>query len=582
MRTGPESGRERRCARFLTRLLGTTIAVAAFAALPGVPAPAQTKAPARPAPERQERPNFLIIMADDLGYSDIGAYGGDIDTPNLDALARQSVKLTNFYNLSRCSPSRASLLTGRYPHRVNMGENGTSLAQDVPTVAEELVRAGYATDMVGKWHLSAAAPIADRAEHLKWLNHQGYFDKDFADKATYPAARGFQHHYGIIWGIADYYDPFSLVEDFTPVRSVPKDFYLTHALTTRAVKDIGKLAPLSQPFMMYLAYTAAHWPLQAPEGVIRKYLPRYAGGWEAMQKRRYDRQVKLGLVDPKTTPMPVLSGDYANNGQVAWANLTPDQRAIQTRKMATHAAMVEELDRGVGQVIAELRKSGDYDNTVVIFLADNGASPEIMVQPGYDRPSETRDGRTIQYGEYQTGIGSETTMAGIGAFWANAANTPWRYWKAEQYDGGVHTPFLISWPGHMGDRAGTTDADFGHITDVTPTLLDLAGVRPSPAPQPIDGISLLPVLRGEKLERGAPIFFEHEGGRAVIDGKWKLVSLAPGRKGETWARWSLYDLSVDRNELHDVAAANPEIAANMAAKWTAWAHEVGVRMRKEP
>ncbi len=565
---------------------GTTalgLALAAGTALAS-PAPTGGAAPATPAPVEQVQPNFLVIMGDDIGYSDIGAYGGNIDTPNLDALAKQSIRFTNFYNMSRCCPSRAALLTGRYPHRVNMAGNGTSLSLEVPTVAEELRDAGYATSMIGKWHLTAAVPIKNKTEQLRWLNHQGYFNRDFGDKRTYPAARGFDYHWGIIWGIADYYDPFSLVENFTPVKSVPEDFYLTDAISDHAVDQVKTLAAGKKPFMMYLAYTAAHWPLMAPEETIQKYIPRFSKGWDALRRQRYEKQVELGLIEPGTELPPLTTG-YPGNADIPWNKLTPEQRKIQVRKMATHAAMIDIMDQGIGRVIQALKDSGEYENTVIIYLNDNGASPEIMTQPGYDRPSETRDGRKIQYGEYPEGIGGETTMAGIGTQWASAANTPWRWWKREQYQGGTHTPFLIAWPGHMGNRAGTSTDAVAHIVDVTPTLLDLARVTPDTSKEPIDGISIAGVFRGEKIARNAPLFFEHYGARGILDGRWKLVSLAPEgpeQKRKTYRPWHLYDLATDRTEMHDVASAHPEIVARLDREWKAWAKDVGAPHYAEP
>lgn len=526
-----------------------------------------------------KRPNIIVIMADDVGYSDLGAFGGEIDTPHLDALATRSVRFANFYNMSRCCPSRASLLTGRYPHRVGMPGNGTSLSRAVPTIAEELRDAGYATSMVGKWHLTAATPMPDKAEHLKWLNHQAHHDRDFGDRATYPRARGFDRFYGIIWGVADYFDPFSLVDGDAPVREVPKDFYLTEALSDRAVTEVRRMAAGRDPFMMYLAYTAAHWPLMAPEPMIEKYLPRYRAGWNQVRRDRYARQVKRGLVDPAVDRLEPVETRYENNASISWERLTPAQREQQARKMATHAAMVETMDQGVGRLIAELKRSGAYDNTVIIFTVDNGASPEVMVEPGYDRPSETRDGRSIAYGEYpDQPIGSERTMACIGAQWASAANTPWRYWKAESYQGGTHAPFLLSWPAVVSGASAAEAREPAHIVDVAPTLLDLAGVKPRSGTAPIDGISLAPVLDGATLPSDRPLFFEHYGARAVVSGRWKLVSLAPGGNRADLP-WALYDLENDRTETQDVRQLHPEIVARLEGLWMAWAREVGVPER---
>lgn len=532
-------------------------------------------AAARPA----KRPNILLIMADDLGFSDLGTYGGDIDTPNLDGLARRSMRFSNFYNLSRCCPSRASLLTGRYPHRVNMAGNGTSLSLDTPTVAEQLRGAGYATSMIGKWHLTAAKPLPDRAEHLKWINHQGHFDRDFGDKRTYPAARGFDYHWGIIWGVADYFDPFSLVENYTAVKSVPDDFYMTDGISDHAVSQLSTLSRGSKPFMMYLAYTAPHWPLMAPEPAIQKYLPRYRDGWNVMRERRYKRQVALGVIDPRTNPLPPLDDDYAANAKADWDALTPEHREQQVRKMATHAAMVEIMDRGIGRVIDTLKKNGTYDNTVILFLSDNGASPEIMTLPGYDRPSETRDGRKVGYGEYPGGIGTELNQTGIGAHWASASNTPFRWWKAESYQGGTHTPFFVHWPAGLRGREGGKTDHATHIVDVTPTLLEIAGVTPSRQGAPMDGRSFAAALSGQPLSKPRPLFFEHYGARAVIDDGWKLVSLAPRGRNPAYRPWALFNLNVDRTETRDLAAEQPETVARLEREWLGWAQSVGLKLR---
>lgn len=569
------------CKTIWTLAAGATL----LAGSVGAPAFAGERAAPTLLTRSAQHPNLIVIMGDDIGYSDLGAMGGDVDTPNLDELARHSLRFSNFYNMSRCCPSRASLLTGRYPHRVGMGENGYSLSKTVPTVAEELRDAGYATTMVGKWHLTAATPIKPRTEQLKWLNHQAYRDRDFGDRSTYPVARGFQHHWGTIWGIDDYYDPFSLVNDYTPVQAVPKGFYYTDAISDHAVGEVKRLSAGKQPFMMYLAYTAAHWPLMAPEVTIAKYLPRYAGGWEATRRTRYARQVKLGLIDPATNPVPPLDRQYENNAGTAWANLTDAERAVQVRKMATHAAMIETMDKGIGRVIAQLKANGQYETTAIVFLIDNGASPEVMTYADYDRWSETRDGRHVEYGEYPAieKIGGDETMATIGSYWASAANTPFHWWKAEAYQGGTHTPFFLSWPGHMGARENSTIADAAHVTDVTPTLLALAHVGPHlPTTAPMDGVSLAGTLDGGHVERAAPIFFEHEGSRAIIDSRWKLVARAPGPGSPGFRPWELYDLSTDRTETRNVADANPKVAAALIAAWDRWAQEVGVRQRTEP
>jgi len=512
------------------------------------------------------RPDIIIIMADDLGFSDIGCFGGEIHTPNLDRLATGGVRMTNFYNNARCCPTRASLLTGQYAHKVGLAINGNALTRNGVTIAELLKEQGYQTGMVGKWHLSDDIQKSTKEQQLQWLNHQAYSESDFASKDSYPVNRGFQKHYGIIWGVVDYFDPFSLVDGQKVVKEVPRDYYITDALNEKSVEYIKGFTSDKKPYFLYVAFTAPHWPIQAREEDIAKYKDRYKEGWDELHKERYERMVKMGLINPKTTSLIDVMGRMGR-----WNSLSEAEKEKQARKMAVHAAMIDRLDKGVGMIIRTLEEAKTLDNTLIIFLSDNGASPEIPGTPGYDRPSETRDGKKLEYDEAvkTENIGSEISYTGIGPNWANAANTPYRYWKMESFEGGLHTPMIVHWPAGLKLKTGSTCDALGHVTDILPTLLDVTGVKYPASYQgnkltTVDGKSFLPVLK-KKTEKGREsIFFEHAKGKAYIKGDWKIVMRTNGND------WELYDLAKDRNETNNLAASDPGKLEAMKKAWESW------------
>jgi arylsulfatase len=525
-------------------------------------------APARPAEGR--RPDIVVVLADDMGFSDLGCFGGEVRTPNVDALAAGGLRFTRFYNASRCCPTRASLLTGMYPHQVGLARNGRDLSRGAATLAELLRASGYRTAMAGKWHLSETAPLGGRADsprHLAWLNHQADHDRPFADVNTYPVARGFERHYGPVWGVVDYFDPFSLVDGTEPVRQVPEGFYLTDAITAKAVEYVREMARDDRPFFLYVAHCAPHWPLHARPEDLARYRDTYRDGWHALRAARYRRQVETGLIDPATHPLPPLTGRVPD-----WDSLDPPRREHEAALMAAHAAMVDRVDQGVGEVVRALKETGRYENTVIFVLSDNGASPERYTTPGFDRPSQTRDGRAIRYtGTFEPG--PETTWGYIGPGWASASNTPYRYWKAESFEGGCHTPLVAHWPAGLKAAPGSTTAAVGHVIDLTPTCLELAGAAyperfAGHALKPLEGRSLVPALRGLPSPGRRTLYFEHEGGRAALDGDRKLVARAGGP-------WELYDLAHDATETRDLAAREPERVEELARLWEAWAARVG-------
>jgi len=295
-------------------------------------------------------PNIVLIMLDDMGFSDVGCYGGEVRTPHIDGLAERGVRFTHFYNAARCCPTRASLLTGLYPHQVGLKVNGRSLTRSGVTLAEALAAGGYQTAMAGKWHLSETPRLQPAKRHQQWVDHQIDPNEPFGPPDTYPVRRGFDRHYGIIWGVIDYFDPFSLVDGMKAVKQVPDDYYLTDAITEHAVRYVQDMAAEERPFFLYVAYTAPHWPLHARKEDIERYRGQFADGWHAMRRRRYRRQVESGLIDPKTHPLPDLMGRGPD-----WAELSEAERALMVARMQVHAAMIDRADQGVGQIIEALK-----------------------------------------------------------------------------------------------------------------------------------------------------------------------------------------------------------------------------------
>jgi arylsulfatase len=504
-----------------------------------------------------------------MGFSDVGCYGGEIHTPNLDRLAANGLRFMQFYNCARCCPTRASLLTGQYPHKVGLAQNGRSLTRNGITIAEALKQVEYTTAMTGKWHLSRTAPLKDKKLHQKWLDHQYEPDHPFAPLETYPVNRGFDKHYGVIWGVIDFFDPFSLVEGTELVENIPDDYYFTDAVTEKSVEYIREFSRSDRPFFLYVAHCAPHWPLHARPDDIAKYKDTYSNGWEKLRRDRYRRMLKMGLFRRENTPLPPIQ----DRGR-KWDQLPENQKAFQAAKMAAHAAMIDRIDHGIGRIVKALEQTGQLENTIIFFLSDNGASPEVPQEPGYDRSSLTRDGRKIRYkGIFEPG--SETTYTGIGAAWASASNTPFRYWKKESFEGGCHTPLIVHWPRGLKTNPGSITEEEGHVMDIMPTCLELAGAQ-YPAEYhdhtvtPLDGKSLAPIFAGRKRRRNDNLFFEHLGGRAVRIGDWKLVAL----KDEPWR---LYNLDKDRTETNDLATKQPDRVQTMNAEWDKWAKRVGLQ-----
>lgn len=523
------------------------------------------------------RPNILIILSDDMGWSDIGCYGGEIDTPNLNQLASEGLRFTQFYNCARCCPTRASLLTGQYPHMAGVGHMTSDdhrdgyrgeLNQNSMTIAEVLRDAGYRTYMVGKWHVCRDI-------------------KANGPKYNWPLQRGFDKFYGTVTGGGSYYDPTTLCRGntfITPENDPeyhPQSFYYTDALTDNAIaflkqhqKDSAK-----QPFFMYLAFTAAHWPMHARPEDIAKYKGKYDAGYDAIRQARVERLKKLGLIDPNWTPAPTF-GDWTNAPHKAW----------EIRCMEVYAAIVDRMDQDIGRIVAELKSEGQLDNTLLFFLQDNGACAETMgrnapekpyatdlkpmgrdeLQPKIWPPMQTRDGRPVRSGP-DAMPGPADTYVAYGKSWANVSDTPFREYKHWVHEGGISTPLIAHWPkGIPAERDGKLETQPGHVVDLMATCVDVAGATyPSEYKNqkihPLAGVSLQPALKDKPLGREAPLFWEHEGNRALRDGQWKLVAKGPG------GAWELYDMKADRTESHDLAKEQPQRIKEMVQRWETWA-----------
>ncbi|QDU58387.1 arylsulfatase [Aeoliella mucimassa] len=510
----------------------------------------------------ESRPNFVVIMVDDMGYSDLGCYGGEVDTPNLNQLADGGLRFTQFYNCSRCCQTRASLLTGAYPERVGMRDFGRSMDTQVPTVAENLRRGGYTTAMSGKWHLTRLPDRPTGPKRILWMNHELQLNVPFGNINTYPTRRGFDKFYGIVWGVVNHFDPFSLTEGETPVREVPDDYYATEAITQHAMQYIDEATSTDKPFFLYVAYTAPHWPIQAPAETIEKYRGKYSEGWDALRESRFSRQKEMGLFD-SSVALGELSGDNK-----AWSELTSEQQAFEADKMAVHAAMVDCVDQGVGQLIAKLKQSGAYENTCILFLTDNGASPEIPGGPGYDRYGGTRDGHKamrdheLRDAENRDKLGSDQSYTGIGHTWASATNTPLRFWKMESYEGGCRTPMIVHWPKGLKSATGGFVPQVGHVIDIAPTFYELSGVEPAAATLQ-DGVSLAPVLAGQERSDERHLFFQHGDGAGVRFGDWKASKRA-GRD------WELFNLAADPGETNNLASTEPRKLEELVGAWSDW------------
>lgn len=510
------------------------------------------------------RPNIVIILADDLGYSDIGCYGGEIQTPNIDQLAKEGVRFTSFYNCARCCPTRASLLTGQYAQQVGLAQNGNNLYRNAATIAEVLKGAGYHTGISGKWHLSQTIALPKQEEQLLWLSHLKN-DSIFAPVGTYPCNRGFEEHWGVIWGVVNYFDPFSLVHNEKAIKAVPKDFYMTDFITEKSIDMIDQFNKDDRPFFLYIAQTAPHWPLHARPEEIAKYKGKYDEGWDLLRVKRYRKAIKLGIIDEKNSPLS------RNESGKRWVDCA--QKEWEAKHMEAHAAMVDRMDQGIGKVIAKLKATGKYENTIIFFLADNGASSERGYLPGFDRPGQTRTGEEIVYPQQKYDRpGSERTWGYLGAAWAGAVNSPFRYWKVQSFEGGICTPLIIHWPNGLKGKENTLNQGVGHVMDILPTCMEIAKTKypeqiNGEATNSLTGKSLLPILFNGARSTNDTLFWEHEGGRAARLNNWKIAALKN-------KEWELFNLAEDRTEARNLASKYPEKVKQLNDLWETWTKRV--------
>ncbi|GGK77622.1 arylsulfatase [Rufibacter glacialis] len=498
---------------------------------------------------RKTPPNIIIILADDMGYSDLGSFGAEIETPHLDALARGGLKMTQFYNASRCCPTRASLLTGVYPHQAGVGHMVNErqhpsyrgmLNQNCVTMAEALKEGGYTTLMTGKWHLNSR-------------------------KEEWPLKHGFDRYFGLLDGANSYfgnrpYRPnqkltYALDEaEYTP----GKDFYATNAYTEYALKFIDERKNKNNPFFLYLAYTAPHWPLHALEKDIAKYRGKYRKGWDVLREERFRRMQALGVVGPGAK-LPSRAPEVP-----AWISLSAEEKKGWEEKMAVYAAMIDRMDQNIGRLRQKLKETGEDQNTLIMFLSDNGGSYEVIEGPEFT--SEINEASKKPASD----PASFTSYEYAGA---NLSNTPFRKFKRWEHEGGISTPFIAYFPGTI--KPGSINHQPAHLIDLMATALDFAGVAyPSTYKgkniKPMEGISLAPVFRGQKWAGHEALFFEHEGNRAVRKGDWKLVSMFPENK------WALYNITADRSELNDLSAQHPEKVKEMETLYNGWATRANV------
>lgn len=483
-----------------------------------------------PTSTQPARPNIILILADDLGYSDLGCYGSEIATPNLDRLAAGGLRFTQFYNAARCCPTRAALLTGRYNHSVGIGhmtgDRGlpgytNHLSTDCVTIAEALRKGGYHALMAGKWHVGGAHP-------------------------SLPLDRGFEHYFGILSGACNYFRPEAhrrlMLENEHYVPTNPR-FYMTDAISDKAVGYVRDYGRKPEPFFLYVAYTAPHGPLHAWSEDIAKYRGKYRIGWDELRRRRHQKMIELGVVDARW-PLAPREPDA-----IPWKDVADKETA--DLKMSVYAAQIECMDRGIGRIVETVRQAGIDRNTLILFLSDNGG-----------------DAEDIDEGKPGAEIGTIDSFIGYGPCWANASNTPFRRYKRMTHEGGTATPLIAYWPAGI-TQGGRITPEVGHVIDLLPTCLDAAGV-PYPSThagesiRPADGLSFLPVLEGRQRQGHEYLFWEHEGNRAVRHGRWKLVSNHPGP-------WELYDIEADRTELNDLSSKMPEKVKELSDRFEDWA-----------
>ncbi|MFI3249075.1 MAG: arylsulfatase [Rikenellaceae bacterium] len=504
-----------------------------------------------------EKPNIIVILSDDMGYSDIGCYGSEIKTPNLDRLAKSGVRFTQFYNGARSCPSRASLMTGLYPHQAGLGgmtvkpqkvtEGYTgSINKKCVTIAEALKSAGYNSYCSGKWHLSEGEDFEPGDVGI--------------DKQDWPLQRGFDRYYGIINGATSFWNPKTLVrgneivtKDTDEGYKPEKPYYLTTAITDHACRYIDEHEG-DNPYFLYVAYTAAHWPMHAPAEDIAKYKGVYDEGYDAIRKARYKRMQKMGVIADNVELSPTV-GD--------WASV--EDKAYEAKLMECYAAMIDNMDRGIGEILDVVEKRGEMDNTIILFLQDNGACAEDLSGPYAQK--YMGDVKQVEFD------GSINTFVSYEKNWANVSNTPFRLYKKNSHEGGIATPLIVHWGDGLKARNKIVDEP-SHLIDIMATCIDVSGATyPTTYDggeiRPMEGRSLIPICEGEAVSE-RPLFFAHGGKNGVRCGDWKIAC-------EQNKPWELYHISEDRAELNNLASKYPERVEELKKMWNEWAVRAHVK-----
>ena len=526
------------------------------------------------------RPNIILILADDMGYSDLGCYGSEIRTPNLDRLAASGLRFSQMYNSARCCPSRASLLTGLNPHQTGVGHMMDALGpdsyqgylnQNCATIADTLRAGGYATYMSGKWHVGGRYNLLDDS---RWEELKGGIEYPI------PTQRGFDRFYGIVAGSANYYFPRLLMEDDRFIELDPNGYYFTDAITDNAVKMLDENAAANnaastnggdeKPFFLHVTYTAPHWPLHAHEEDIARYEGKYRDGWDTLRTNRHEELKASGILSDKweISPRNASAGAWQDESNKDWEDL----------KMATYAAMIDRMDQGIGRILDKVRDMGAEENTLVMFLSDNGGCAEFLAEDT-QRPEPSQyaspnpDGTPIKMGNIVgQRPGSGDTFMSYDLPWANASNSPFRLFKRWTHEGGISTPFIVNWPERIKEPGIVHEPT--HISDIAATCIEAAGAQyPTElngnAITPIEGVSFLDAINTGAWKRNLPIYWEHEGSRALRIENWKLVA-------EVGGDWELYDMDEDRTELNNLVEANAPKADEMIALYDVWAERCGV------